>query len=491
MESGNRRSFLKQAGAAALFAAQSASVLAESTALQEPMRQRARRNKPNIILYVADEVRADFIGASHDNYLVKTPNLDKLAARGTLFTHAVTNQPLCSPSRACMLTGRYSTETGVWKLEVDMRQDLPTLATELRAQGYTANLIGKWHLAKADVKAGTGFEWVRPELRGGFLDLWEGANVLERTTHPYSGTIWDSEGHPITFHDEYRVDFLTDRAVRFLKQPQQKPFLLFISQLEPHFQNDLNTVVGPKGWAERYRNPYVPPDLRELPGTWQRELPDYYAAMESIDQSVGRIMQTLEEQGMLEDTIFIFTSDHGCHFMTRENNYKRTPHDSSIRIPMIMAGQGVPSARRVESIAGNINLTPTLLELCGVPVPSSMKGRSMVAMMQGPQGEAAWDSRELIQFSQTNETAIGRAIRTAEWTYSVANPTGGSEAPHAMKYSEYVMFNNAADPAQMVSLCGRAAFREQTAELRRQLLSLIAFSGDPAPEIVIAQLFHP
>jgi len=88
-----------------------------------------------------------------------------------------------------MLTGRYATETGVWKLEVDMRRDLPTLATLLREQGYTANLIGKWHLAKANVKDGAGFGWVEPDLRGGFLDVWEGANVLERTTHPYYGTI--------------------------------------------------------------------------------------------------------------------------------------------------------------------------------------------------------------------------------------------------------------------------------------------------------------
>lgn len=490
MPNNNRRSFLKHAGAAALLAGPSATLLAESAASVEAPRKSAPA-RPNIVLYVADEVRADFIGASRANYMVKTPNLDKLAQRGTIFTHAVTNQPLCSPSRSCMFTGRYATETGVWKLEVDMRRDLPTLATELRASGYTANLIGKWHLAKANVAGRTGFGWVEPDLRGGFLDTWEGANVLERTTHPYYGTIWDSEGHEITYKDEYRVDFLTDRAIRFLKQPQQKPFLLYISQLEPHFQNDMHTVVGPKGMAENYQNPYVPADLKALPGVWQHELPDYYAAIERVDQSVGRILQTLEEQGQLDNTIFIFTSDHGCHFTTRENNYKRTPHDSSIRIPLLMAGPGVPSARRVDAIAGNINLTPTLLELCGLHAPKEMKGRSMAAMMQTPAGEAAWDSRELIQFSQGNGDSIGRAIRTSQWTYSVANPTGGSAAPHADRYTEYVMFDNAADPAQLVSLCGRVGYKQQSADLRRQLLELIAFSGDPAPEIVPAELLYP
>ena len=452
---------------------------------------RSSHKKPNIVLYVADEFRADFIGAAGANFCVKTPNLDKIAKRGAIFTHAVTNQPLCSPSRSCMLTGRYATETGVWRLEVDMRRDLPTLATLLREQGYTANLIGKWHLAKADVKAGTGFGWIEPDLRGGFLDVWDGANVLERTTHPYYGTIWDRDGKEIPFKDQYRVDFLTDRAVRFLEQPQEKPFLLYISQLEPHFQNDVDTVVGPKGMAEKYQNPFVPSDLSSLPGVWQQQLPDYYAAIERIDQSVGRVIETLEKQKLLDDTIFLFTSDHGCHFKTRENNYKRTPHDSSIRIPMLIVGPGVRANRRVGSIVGNINVTPTLLDLCGLQPPASMKGRSMVSLLNSSDGEVAWKNQELIQFSQTNGTGIGRAIRTADWTYSIANPTGGSEAPFAKSYSEYVLFNNAVDPSQLVSLAGRIGYQEKTLELRKLLKELIAYSGDPVPEISAARFLYP
>jgi len=490
MQSGDRRDFLKQSVGGAILTGAAASVLGDEPK-DDLSSSRSPRKKPNIVLYVADEFRADFIGAAGANLCVKTPNLDRIARRGAIFTHAVTNQPLCSPSRACMLTGRYATETGVWKLEVDMRRDLPTLATLLREQGYTANLIGKWHLAKADVKAGTGFGWIEPDLRGGFLDVWEGANVLERTTHPYYGVIWDRGGKEIQFKDQYRVDFLTDRAVRFLEQPQEKPFLLYISQLEPHFQNDLNTVIGPKGMAEKYQNPFVPSDLSSLPGVWQQQLPDYYAAIESIDQSVGRIIGVLEKQNLLDDTIFLFTSDHGCHFMTREENYKRTPHDSSIRIPMLIAGPGVRANCRVGSIVGNINVTPTLLELCGLQAPMSMKGRSMVSLLNSPDGEAAWANRELIQFSQTNGTGIGRAIRTADWTYSIANPTGGSEAPFAKSYAEYVMFNNAADPSQLLSLAGRVGYKEKTLELRDELKELIAYSGDPVPEIIPGRLFYP
>lgn len=484
-EGGNRRDFIKQAAAGALLASSSSTASASMERASGPAR------KPNVVIFLADEVRWDFIDAIGGNPTIKTPNIDRLAQRGTLFTHAVTNQPLCSPSRACMLTGRYPTETGVWKLEVDLRQDIPTLATILRSHGYTANMIGKWHLAAANVATKTGFGWTKPELRGGFLDVWEGANVYERVTHPYEGTIWDADGKEIKWDNEYRVDFLTDRVVRFLERKHDKPFLLYISQLEPHFQNDLNTVVGPKGLAAKYQNPYVPGDLLPLPGVWQQELPDYYAAIESIDASVGRVIETLEKQGMLDNTVFLFTSDHGCHFQTRENNYKRTPHDSSIRIPLVMAGPGIASQRRVDAITGNINVTPTLLELCGITPLKEMKGRSMVAMINTLQGEAKWNNRELIQISGTNGTGMGRAIRTRDWTYSIANPTGGNDMPHAPRYSEYVMFNNVADPHQMVNLCGRHMYHQQADSLRAELLQLIEDSGDPRPIIEPAHLLHP
>lgn len=480
----DRRQFVKGMSAAATILAglESRGALAEGgpqAGGREPQR------KPNIVLYVADETRWDFIRAYGLNPSARTPNLDSVFERGVAFGCAVTNQPLCSPSRACMMTGRYATETDVWTLGRQLRHDLPTLATELRSNGYTANFIGKWHLSA--VKGDEGIGFVRPEDRGGFLDVWEGANVLERTSHPYSGTIWDGDGKPIVWQDEYRVDFLTDRAVRFLKQPQEKPFLLFISQLEPHQQNDENRFAAPKGYAEKYRNPYVPPDLLHLPGNWQAQLPDYYGSIEKIDESVGVILRTLQEQNLLENTIFVFTSDHGCHFRTRNTEYKRSPHDSSIRVPLVMQGPGFDQSLVLSQVAGNIDLTPTLLDAAGVTVPSSMKGRSLMPLVRSPQGRKQWKSEQLIQISQS---MVGRAIRTDEWTYCVAtpNPPGG-EAATSSSYDEYVMYNDFGDPAQLVNLVARVEYKAQAAKLREQLLQLIAQSGEPAPTITPARLY--
>src|SRR5579875_2844429 len=185
-----RRSFLKGSLAAALAAAVPAAAEAQPRAAARPAA------KPNIILYLSDQFRWDFVGANRGNGSTRTPNIDGLAARGRNFTQAITNQPVCAPARSVLFTSRYATETGVWHNGLELRKDLPTLAGELRKAGYTANMIGKWHLANEDEKNGGSAGPVKAEDRGGFLDLWEGANALEHTSHPYEGTIWDRDNQP-------------------------------------------------------------------------------------------------------------------------------------------------------------------------------------------------------------------------------------------------------------------------------------------------------
>ena len=478
--SASRRDFIKGLATSAILTG-----TASTTAQAKEKAQSTK--KPNVVLFVADQVRWDFIGAYGLNPTTRTPNLNSIAERGIAFSTAVTNQPLCSPSRACMLTGRYATETGMWKLELDLKHELPTLASVLRQNGYTANFIGKWHLAPITPGNTQQRGFVPPEDRAGFLDFWEGSNALELTSHPYSGEIWDGSGNKITFDNQYRVDFITDRAVRFLKQPQEKPFLLFISQLEPHHQNDEKRFVAPRGYAERYQNPFVPQDLLHLPGDWQQQLLDYYGAIERIDESVGTILKTLEEQGILDNTIFLFTSDHGCHFRTRNSEYKRSVHDASIRVPFLMQGPGIDQSMGLDHVVGNRHLTPTLLDLTGTPVPPSMNGKSLVPLMRDAQARKNWPNRELIQIS---ESMVGRAVRTKEWTYCVADPIlDGGETPNSTHYTEYQIYNNFSDPAQQVNLAGRTQYREAANDLRAQLLELIHESGEPAPSIAPAKLY--
>ena len=482
----SRRSFLKTTVAASIAATIKSSLEAQSIPAAN-----AASVKPNIVIYLADQFRPDFIGANGRNSSTQTPNLDRLVSRGTNFSEAITNQPLCSPSRSVLLTSRYATETGVWRLGLPMDRSLPTLADELRKAGYSANFIGKWHLALEDPKVGgTSGPVKNPEDRGGFLDLWEVANVPENSTHPYEGTFWDHDNQPISYKDEYRVDFLTDRAERFLRQKHDRPFLLVVSQLEPHQQNaGMNRPLGPvapKGVAARFANPIVPNDVRAFPGNWQAYLPDYYGCVEALDSSVGRIQRILEDEHLAENTIFVFISDHGCHFETRNISDKCSAHESSIRVPLIIDGPGFHNARQVRELVGLIDLAPTLLEAAGVPVPSTWKGRSLFSLLSSLEARENWSNQQFIQISGT---MTGRAIRTKDWTYCVADLSGDISSPFAAIYHEYQMYDLRADPDQMINLAGRKEYRAKADELRQQLIKLIVAAGEQVPNIVPAKLY--
>src|SRR5580704_2607555 len=477
-----RRAFLKSSFAAAVSAAVPASNASAATDNVDPSLAR----KPNIIVFHSDQFRCDFVGANGHNSSAHTPNIDALASNGKNFTHAVTNQPVYAPSRAVLLTSRYATETGVWRNGLVLDHTLPTLATELRKAGYSANYIGKWHLAPANDEPGTRGAVVKAEHRGGFDDIWEGSNVLEFSSHPYEGTIWDRDNKEITYKDEYRVEFITDRAERFLRQKQDKPFFLFISQIEPHQQNDMGQPIAPKGAAARFINATVPEDLRAFPGTWQAQLPDYYGCIEAIDASVGRLRTILEEEHLAKNTIFVFVSDHGCHFMTRNQEYKRSTHNSSLRVPLIINGPGFNGAQQIPEIVGLIDLAPTLLEAAGVTIPVTWKGRSAFSMINNPEARQEWPNQQLIQIS---ESMTGRAIRTQDWTYCVADPSGDATKPAAATYHEYQFYDQRADPYELVNLAGRKEYRAKADELRGQLKNLLSAAGEAEPEIVDAKLY--
>jgi arylsulfatase A-like enzyme len=485
----SRRKFLKQTALAA--AATPLISALTSQAKAGPSGQPAKQ--PNVLLVISDQYRWDFICGYGNNPTNFTPNLDAMFRRGTVFENAFTNQPLCSPARACLFTGQYATKTGVWKLGFGLQPGTTTLATLLRAQGYTTNYIGKWHLAPNSHNDPASRGFVPPEYRGGFDDLWQASNELEITSHAYHGTIWDGAGNPMTFNGIYRVNYLTDLAVKFLQQKQDKPFFLVLSQLEPHQQNDLNGFAPPKDYAEKFPNPYAPPDLRPFPGDWPFQLANYYGDCKSIDESMGRIFQTLREQNLEDNTIVIFLSDHGCHFRTRNAEYKRSPHESSIHIPLIIQGPGFNNGRKISEMVSLVDFAPTLLAMLGVPIPPSMQGNNFLPLIDNPDARAAWRNEVFIQISESENA---RAIRTPEWTYVALAPDADTGTDSgSMNYRDYQLYNNAADPAQIINLAGRAdppkllhygdgrSMRQITSALRERLLARMVEAGESRPQI--------
>lgn len=500
----NRRDFLRNAAFASGAIAVSARG-AQADGLQTP------EQRPNILMICADQFRADFLGCNHENASARTPHLDKLAARGVNFRQCVVNQPLCSPSRASFLTGRYATETGMWRLGLELNHSLPTIATELRRNGYGTHFMGKWHISQVNLPDGKRqLGWIPPgPSRGGFDDLWEGANVIELTSHPYGGHYWADDGTDIGFTNEYRVDFIANRAVKFIEQKHDKPWLLFVSQLEPHHQNDIDAFVPPLRYADDfswrvyrsqlsaeqqkdlealthprtadYSDPYIPHDLRNLPGNWRSRIPGYYGCVQAIDDCVGSLLAALERTNQIDRTIIVFFSDHGCTFRTRLGEYKRSPHESSLRVPLIIAGPGFDRGAVIHELVSLLDLAPTLLDGAGMQPPAGMRGRPLRRMIDDPKARETWDSTAYFQISQS---ICGRGIRTPDWCYCAFDPSvPHGEAEYGTTYQDFALYSISGDPSQMVNLVGREEYRDAADMLRRELEKRIVAAGEPPVSI--------
>ena len=439
-----------------------------------PLEASSETQTPNVVVIISDQFRADCIGALGTNPMNLTPNLDRMASRGVLFRSAMTNQPVCAPARATIFTGQYPSRHGVWKNDIGLAGDAATLATEMRRRGYSTNYIGKWHLAgPKGTQPSHAPGPVLRDFRGGFQDLWEASNVLEFTSHAYEGDLFDADCKPIHFSGQYRVDFMTERAQRFLRSARS-PFLLAVSYLEVHHQNDSDTYDPPKEYAGRYPNPFIPGDLRALPGNWPSHLADYYACVARIDDAVGTIRATLAETGLDKNTILAFVSDHGCHFRTRNTEYKRSAHDSSLHVPLIIEGPGFNRGLQIPELVSLVDLTPSLLESTGVPVPQSMQGRSFLPLLDRKTG--AWRNEVFFEMS---EFLNGRGIRTPQYTYAAVAPPSerGPDNYRSDRFVQHVMYDNYADPYQLVNLAGRAPYLKVAEELRQRLAARAEEAG--------------
>ncbi|WP_276256559.1 sulfatase-like hydrolase/transferase [Halomontanus rarus] len=422
-------------------------------------------DRPNVLVVLTDQQRWDSVGA-YGCPMDLTPNLNGLAAEGVRFENAFTSQPVCGPARACLQSGQYATTNGAYRNvpavdgEIALHDNDHTLAREFRHRGYDTGYVGKWHLARTQTDP------VPEEKRTGY-EFWRAADALEFTSRPYEGFVYDEDGDPVELTG-YRVDALTDVARSFLRREREDPFFLFVSYLEPHQQNDMNSFVAPDGYAKRHADPHVPRDLRDRPGEWHSELPDYYGAIERIDECFGRLLDELESQGIADDTVVLFTSDHGCHFGAHHGEHKRTCHDSSIRVPAIAKFPDVSDARVVENPISLVDLPPTLLDAAGIDPPGAMEGDSVVPLARGNSG----DWKESIYVQLISGAELGRAIRTERWTYAVSAPdVDGLREHESDAYVERYLYDLHTDPHQRINLAGRAAYRDVADELRAELLN--------------------
>lgn len=430
-----------------------------------------RSDQPNVIVFFTDQQRWDTTGV-HGNPLDITPNFDLMAQSGTHLYHSFTCQPVCGPARSCLQTGLYATTSGCYKNGIPLPKTTKTLAHYFRESGYTTGYIGKWHLAEE--------EPVSHDERGGY-EYWLAANLLEFSSDAYDTVLYNNDKEAVKLPG-YRVDAQTDAAIRYVDKHQQSPFFLFLSYLEPHHQNHTDNYPAPIGYEGRYTGRWTPPDLAALGGSSPQHLGGYCGMVKRLDEALGRIMDALRSMDLLGNTIVLFTSDHGCHFKTRNGEYKRSCHDSSIRVPTAFHGPGFESGGQIKEQVSLIDLPPTLLDAAGIPVPPEMQGRSIIPLVKRENDD--WPEEVFIQIS---ESQVGRAIRTNRWKYGVSAPDkNGWQDSGSDHYVEKFLYDLQADPYELNNLVGLDAFQEAASELKAVLIRRMVEAGETAPTIAQA-----
>ncbi|MCF7945976.1 MAG: sulfatase-like hydrolase/transferase [Spirochaetia bacterium] len=475
--------------------------------------------KYNIIFFFSDQQRWDTCGC-YGQKLNVTPHLDAMAKEGVLFENAYTCQPVCGPARSCLQTGKYATETGCYRNDIGLLQDEKTIAHHFQENGYRTGYIGKWHLASTNSNDSDAALYSssdkktavydsknakemnsakfnrRPSVdfhkapvpipyRGGWKDQWIVSDVLEFTSHGYDGYMFDKDNNKKFFPEgRYRPDAQTDWVLDTLedwsKSPED-PFFLFVSYIEPHHQNDHNRYEGPEGSKETFGNYEIPGDLKGHAGDWEENYPDYLGAINSLDKNLGRIRNKLQECGISENTIIIYGSDHGSHFRTRNNEYKRSCHQASTHVPLVIYHPDKSHGVRISNMISLIDLPATFLALTGIDRPYTFKGRSLKPFIEKGEDLEDWDD---VVFLQISESQIGRAVRTKRWCYCVTAQDGDPwNDMDSDVYQEAYLYDLYNDPHERNNIVHEEQYNDVKKKLRKKLLEKMQEAGEQLPSI--------
>ncbi|MBT3382776.1 MAG: sulfatase [Prolixibacteraceae bacterium] len=427
--------------------------------------------KPNIIFVFADQWRAQDIGYN-GNKIVKTPTINKLSEESVVFTNAVSGCPVCCPYRASLLTGQYPLTHGVFYNDKALNPGANSIAKIYKQAGYETGYIGKWHLNGHDPGEET-FEarlkFIPKERRQGF-DFWQ---VLE-CTHDYNNSYYYEDSPERLKWEEYDAIAQTKSAIGYIneKSKGENPFLLMLSWGPPH---------APYQTApEKYRQMFSPEDIEirpnvpdELRETARKEIAGYYAHIAALDDCMKELLLAVEKSGIAENTIFVFTSDHGDMLRSHGMVKKQKPWDESLIVPFLLRyPEKLGKAQKlIEMPVNTPDILPTLLGFSEIEIPETVEGTDFSKVILGERGDE--NEAVLIQcpvpFHQWNYEKGGReyrGVRTKRFTY-VRDLTG-----------PWLLYDNILDPFQMNNLLGADEYIFIQSDLESQLKELLQKTND-------------
>lgn len=327
--------------------------------------------KPNVVFVFADQLRGCSVGYAGQEP-VKTPNIDRFASQGAIFTNAVSMIPVCGPYRACLITGRTPLSTGIVLNDIALKTTEVSVAHAFKQAGYDTAYIGKWHLDGPDRTAP-----VPPGPRRQGFDFWMGANF----EHNYDRSRYTDNDGTVRQWKGWDARAQTTEAIRYMERRTQTdhPFCLFLSWGPPHHPYRL----APQEYLDRYDPAEINgrPNCLDVP---RDDLWGYYAQTTFLDDQFQRIVDALDEFGLTEDTILVFTSDHGDMHGSHGVYKKQWPWSESILVPFVLRYPGVaPEGAVLQFPISVIDIMPSLLGLAGAPVPDTVEGVDLAPFIRG------------------------------------------------------------------------------------------------------------
>ncbi len=406
----------------------------------------------------------------------EAPALARLASQGTTYTRCISNYPVCSPYRGILLTGRWPYQTGV----IDNAHRLPpselTLGEVFRDAGYRTGYVGKWHL---DARGAEGLA-LKPEgeARHGFEDwrAWYNTNPHFDTSHTYDPK---SGRHQVPLG--YNATLMTDDAIGFIRRNREHPWMLVLSLNPPHPP----LRDAPPELLRKYR----PEDMQLRPNTMETvtrgvgsvgrsirgDVAGYNAHIEGVDREIARLMACLDEEGMADSTVFVYTSDHGEMLGAQNRVGKRLPHDESCRVPFIVRAPDTPAGIRTDTLLGAIDIFPTVCGLAGLEVPDSCEGRDLADAARGRPHDAP-EHQFLMHVEKSHASGgrnhpapLFRGLRTPRYTYACG------------EIGRWCLYDNQEDPYQQHNLADDSARAGVMDELDGEVLDYLRQAEDRYP----------
>jgi arylsulfatase A-like enzyme len=427
----------------------------------------AERRPPNIIFAFSDEHRWQSMQHSELPEM-QTPHMARLASQGLEFTHCISNYPVCSPYRGILLSGQWPQQQGVIDNSIPLDPKDAAFPKAFQRAGYRTGYVGKWHLG------GT-----RAEPFG-----FDDSLIWTKTNAHWDKSIYHpAEGEPVR-PEGYNATLMTDQALDYMRAHREEPFFLMLSLNPPHASfldpPEEKKALYPEGSLPRRANT----DFSRLRGTEQggafsfewEHYQGYHAHVSAIDDQVGRLMAELDALGLTEDTILVYSSDHGSMLGSHGVGSKRQPYEESIRVPFIIRWPGViPSGKQSRVLFGAIDIAPTLCGLAGVPIPEVCPGQDFSPTLRGGRGPRP-STQFIMHIAKDNSSGgenhpapIFRGVRSNRHTYAVLRD--GTEW----------LFDNEDDPYQQTNLADVSAARKHVLALRRQLRKHLGRAGDDFP----------